>query len=211
MISNLSRLAQNFEPPAWLDTDEVEEDISIFPELRALGIYGVAGTLGTVGRMGRLPKSISRLFEFGSSYGEGLVALDMLARTKDGAEVTGSEIEPDSLYIARQVANILPSVTGVEQNGIHALTANVRGFDVILANMFGPSYNDESAPAMFIPPALVALSEGGVIILNSDPKTMKNVGSWVQRNLRPGQAEAIDSDLLPMGLRVATPHMIITK
>lgn len=205
-------LRRLFEPPEWFDDDQAKEIISFFPELRLLSIYSVAGTLGGVEALGKIPEEVENVFEFGSGWGEGLVSLDMFARHKGGAVVTGSESDEDARIFSSQVADLLPSVQQVKTNGISALVEAEEQFDVVVANMFGPSYDNETLPSRFIPAALKALKSAGVIIINSDSATMGNINSWAQRNLAPEQVEAIDSEIyLPPGLKALQPHTVIKK
>ncbi|HEY5442217.1 MAG TPA: hypothetical protein VIJ68_01625 [Candidatus Saccharimonadales bacterium] len=204
-------LKHMFEPPDWFNVEEAEEDLSFFSELTPLNLYRVAGSLGAIERLGKLPNDITSMFEFGSGYGEGLVALDMLARARGDAKVQGSESGEHPHYIASQISRmLLERVTDVSWDGFQSMHEGPESFDVILAHMFGPSYTSEEVPARFIPAAPGALKAEGVIIISSDEDTMGNVQTWAERNLPAGQAETIDDESLPSGF-MTQPHLVITS
>lgn len=201
-----------FEPLEWFDTAEAAETLSFFPELTPTGAYRVASTLGGVEKLGMIPDTTLAIFEFGSAMGEGLITLDMFAKHAGGAVVTGSEVDPYTRRIARQVSDLLTSVVGVDENGHSSLEDADESFDIIIANMFGPSYYEDCTPSTFIPRALDALTKVGVIILNSDDMTMRNINVWAQHNLQPSQIEIVDTDTaLAAEFKVSLPHTLITK
>ncbi len=141
--------------------------------------------------------------------------LDMLARAKGKASVTGSERTESDWHTARQVSSmLLERVEIVESDGIAALHAKPEGFDIIFAHMFGPSYYDDFLASEFIPAALRALRAAGVILINSDADTMANVQSWTEENVPAQQVAVIDpmelSSGFPSGL-LHLPHIVIRK
>lgn len=199
-----------FEPPEWFIVEEVDEDLSFFPELSRLNTFSIAGSLGSVERSGSIPEGVERIYEFGSGLGEGLIALDMFSRARTMGDVIGSEKTISDLHIALQVADLLERVIEVEQDGMSGLATRNEELDIVFAHMFGPSYHDEFLPSRFIPTALAALKEGGLIVMNSDQLTMDNVFSWVERNLPPSQTKVLDNEQLPSGLW-HLPQLVISK
>jgi hypothetical protein len=203
-----------YQPPEWFDRDEADEMLGFFGfELGTspMEIYQAAGALGVAERAGMIPDKELNIVEFGSGLGHGLIALNMLAKARGvKSTVTGSERTPSDWNVARQVSEYLDRVQGVETDGITALRSQDSNVDLVLANMFGPSYHDERRPAEFIPVALGAISPAGAVVINSDADTMGNVVSWARRELAESQVTVIKSELLPSGFMV-TPHVILTK
>lgn len=207
------RLVDSFAVPEWFDKDAAIDYSDIFPEINGSLIFSAAGAIGIAERQGKLPSDISDIFEFGSGPGEGLAALDMLAANRQ-ASVVGSEILDGPWYTAQSMASmLLPNVTSVEGNGYEVMDERPEGFDLIVANMFGPVYSGKAGHQrrieMFVPKALSALKAESLIVMGSDEETMGNVNGWVQDNLDPGQVTIVEAGTVP-GF-IAVTHTLITK
>src|SRR4051812_30256086 len=108
-------LAQRYQTPEWFDADAAAGLLEPYSQITILDTaYSTAGTLGVAENLGRIPRQISSVYEFGSSFGGGLVALDMFARACGGAVVRGSEVLSPIRDIAEEIAAELPSVAGVD-------------------------------------------------------------------------------------------------
>ncbi len=203
-------LRRLFEPPEWFDEAQASEIASFYPELTLRDMYSVASALGVVETLDKFPEEVENIFEFGSGWGEGLVSLDMFARRRGSAVVTGSEVDEDVRVFSLQVTDLLPSVQNIRANGINALEEAEGQFDVVVAHMLGPSYYNDRLPSLFISTALTALKSSGVVIINSDFATMGHTNSWVERHLAHEQVEVVDLEACPPGLNL-WPLTVITK
>jgi len=171
------------QAPEWFDREFADSICGLFPVLIPGRIYAYAGLLATADRAGRLPRRLTSVFEFGSGYGEGLISLNMFANVQESIRITGSEIVPSDRRSATEVSWLLPHVSSVEVDGIDVLRQSPQSYDLIVANMFGNGDNEQDLHKSFLPVALNALRESGVIVMNSDPKTIENVLDWSGNNV----------------------------
>jgi hypothetical protein len=206
---NLSRI---YQPPEWFDHEAAAEAVGSMPDLVRPGIYSVAGTLAVVEKLGLMPAAAGDVYEFGSGMGEGLVTLNMFARAAGDTSVRGSEHSSRAYHYAKQVAQtLLPNVASIDIDGLSGLKNRPKSFSLVVAHMFGPSYYNEELPSRFVPAALGALCEGGVIIINSDAHTMFQVSKWTEKNLPAGSFDEINEHKLPRVFGKAQPFVVIRK
>lgn len=213
----LNNYAEHFGVPEWFDEQEAAKQLEYRPRFNPKSLYRVAGSLGLAQAWGNLPADITTVFEFGSGNGEGLLALSMMLSDQLAVKIVGSDLHPG---IARQNAYSIRNVKTVHTDGIAALETPYPGYDLVVANMFGPTHlKTDSKPSVdptliprFLPLAFQRLNPDGVIAVNSCRWTMDYLQGWLGANLDPSLVSEVHVNDLPKGFsEVPTPHMFIKK
>jgi hypothetical protein len=119
-------------------------------------------------------RSESLILEFGSGWGEGLIALNAFSRAYGLGRVQGSEISAPRRATARSIATHLSLVdSNISPDGFAMLESYTNRAAVVVASTAGPS--EEVSVERLVKSSLQALGEGGLFLVYSDPHTMEEV------------------------------------
>lgn len=196
---NLKKL---YGAPEWID-DAFMRSSDIGSGLSAGLVYSVANLVQGASEALPIGKAPTYFFEFGSGYGEGLIALDMLAHSfHPPAQVLGSEIAAGKARCAQTLTQICRHMIGIETDGIQTLRQNPHSFDIVVAHLLGHHDTPAEFAETFLSAAIGATKKGGVIAISSDAHTMTTVTAIAEGKDIGTSRFVPDARLIPRGFRV---------
>ena len=208
---DIVRLYEQYAPPEWFKFLDIMNIGDITGHLLLLEkAFSIASTVAVSTSLEKAPQNVERIFEFGSGNGEGLIVLSQFAKTV-GACVVGSERYEVGTEKLQDISKHLANVDRVDKDGFKTLKSGEK-FDLILANMFGPTYwFPEEFGKEFLLGAYQVLNVGGIAVINSDMLTMEQVVLLARKNPVEGVGfELLSETMFPKGLKDKL-HLVIKK
>lgn len=194
--------------PPWVE-EEVLDLAGTGSELSRICVYKAASLIDPT--LSLLRDAPTQLFEFGSGYGEGILALDMFAkRFISKPKVVGSEIITARAACARTLTSMCKTLKKIAGDGIAVLEDKPNTFDLVVANMFGHFNVEESFARKFLSVAGLAIKEGGVIAMSSDSFTMNTVTTIATQLYARDVLVIPNMSEMPRGLR-SEPRLYIIR
>ncbi len=118
---------------------------------------------------------VDRVIDFGSGYGEGLLALDMLVKavTDRQTPIIGSEVDASCIPFAKAVAKRLDAVSLKTTNGIELVRKNRSQRTLVTAMMLGPTWEFPFIEKLLIDAAVGEGDRTGITLISSDERSMQ--------------------------------------
>lgn len=201
------------EAPPWLNNPESLALMDKLPnDLSRIEVYESALYLNLlVPYADSFRKEESIALEFGSGWGEGLIALNAFSRAFGIKNVYGSEISIARRARAHEIAEDLSIVdSSIFHDGFSMLDTYANRASVVVASTAGPS--TEVSVARLVSGSLGALHTGGLFLIFSDTDTMKEVATVVHGlPIGYGQVIAQQGNIRSERVPSLKPYYIIKK